>query len=814
MNNKLIPVKVALRIRPLVSREKADACKECIQTVDGEPQVILGIEKAFTYDYVFNQNTPQVDVYEKSVKCLVDSLFKGYNATVLAYGQTGSGKTHTMGSGYLTSCKAAVGLVTKGPSSIDINDEFGVIPRVLNDLFLKIEDEKEKDDVKFTVKVSFVEVYNEEIKDLFNLKPSINQEPLNIREENNTIKVVNLSEIQVNSAMTTIQLLEKGSSLRVVGGTAMNDQSSRSHAIFTITLEQIRGENDLIKSKFHLVDLAGSERQSKTKAEGIRLKEGININKGLLALGNVISVLGEDNPTNKVKHVPYRESKLTRLLQDSLGGNSHTLMIACVSPGDSSMEQSLNTLRYVDRARKIKNKPVVNKLNSNPTSVQQQYNVAKFQERNTPNKMSQSELELKRKAELLSKEKKEQERLNERDKLLQEKVELNKKKREERMKKIAESKEKEEEGLKKKREEFEAKKKAKDLRLHQQANTISSAHMKSNANKYTYIATPQHHHVKPHTVISSASQASNAYSKTNQIKHHTHLIKPTHTVISSASQASNDSKINQIKHHTDMIKPTQNNHDDENNPTKNPYENFSTLKLAPKFQKLAPLKTSNIINKPLEELFQRSVINYQYDNYDISDKENLNPIWAQALKASNAYSKTNQIKHHTHLIKPTHTVISSASQASNDSKINQIKHHTDMIKPTQNNHDDENNPTKNPYENFSTLKLAPKFQKLAPLKTSNIINKPLEELFQRSVINYQYDNYDISDKENLNPIWAQALKLINFTCLFKSAGEPIILEKIFKKGKKLNERSSSAHWDTPPIWKTGINDQSFYDVCK
>jgi hypothetical protein len=103
---------------------------------------------------------------------------------------------------------------------------------------------------------------------------------------------------------------------------------------------------------------------------------------------------------------------------------------------------------------------------------------------------------------------------------------------------------------------------------------------------------------------------------------------------------------------------------------------------------------------------------------------------------------------------------------------------------------------------------------LAPLKTSNIINKPLEELFQRSVINYQYDNYDISDKENLNPIWAQALKLINFTCLFKSAGEPIILEKIFKKGKKLNERSSSAHWDTPPIWKTGINDQSFYDVCK
>jgi kinesin family protein 4/21/27 len=141
----------------------------------------------------------------------------------------------------------------------------------------------------------------------------------------------------------------------------MNDQSSRSHAIFTITLEQTRtgtGSNEIIKSKFHLVDLAGSERQSKTKAEGLRLKEGININLGLLALGNVISVLGEDNPSNKPK--PYRESKLTRLLQDSLGGNSHTLMIACVSPADSNMEETLNTLICADSARKIKNKPIVN----------------------------------------------------------------------------------------------------------------------------------------------------------------------------------------------------------------------------------------------------------------------------------------------------------------------------------------------------------------------------------------------------------------------------------------------------------------------
>ncbi|XP_030010963.1 kinesin family member 4 isoform X2 [Sphaeramia orbicularis] len=154
--------------------------------------------------------------------------------------------------------------------------------------------------------------------------------------------------------------LELGNSARTVGSTAMNAASSRSHAIFTITLEQRRGADrvDSVVSKLHLVDLAGSERQKKTKAEGDRLKEGININRGLLALGNVISALGDESKKNTF--VPYRDSKLTRLLQDSLGGNSHTLMIACVSPADSNMEETINTLRYADRARKIKNKPIVN----------------------------------------------------------------------------------------------------------------------------------------------------------------------------------------------------------------------------------------------------------------------------------------------------------------------------------------------------------------------------------------------------------------------------------------------------------------------
>jgi kinesin family protein 4/21/27 len=286
------------------------------------------------------------------------SLFKGYNATVLAYGQTGSGITYTMGTSYSTLCAANTFLNnnTETASTSTNFDEVGVIPRVLNDLFQKIEEEQRTDkDKEFEVKVSFFEVNNKEIKDLFNTKSTSNNEPLNIREENNTIRVAGLSEIVVTNALKTIELLEKGSFLREVGGTAMNDQSSRSHAIFTITLEQSnsssKNKNELIKSEFHLVDLAGSEGHSKTKAEGLSLKEGININLGLLALGNVISVLGEDNPTNKPKHVPYRESKLTRLLQDSLGGDSHTLMIACASPADSNCEETLNTLRYADRAR-------------------------------------------------------------------------------------------------------------------------------------------------------------------------------------------------------------------------------------------------------------------------------------------------------------------------------------------------------------------------------------------------------------------------------------------------------------------------------
>ncbi|XP_036267335.1 chromosome-associated kinesin KIF4A isoform X2 [Pipistrellus kuhlii] len=339
---KGIPVRVALRCRPLVPKEISEGCQTCLSFVPGEPQVVVGTDKSFTYDFVFDPSAEQEEVFNTAVAPLIKDIFKGYNATILAYGQTGSGKTYSMGSAYTT----------------DQENEptVGVIPRVIRLLFKEID---KKSDFEFTLKVSYLEIYNEEILDLLcSSREKASQ--INIREDpKEGIKIVGLTEKNVLVAQDTVSCLEQGNNCRTVASTAMNSQSSRSHAIFTICIEQRKksDKSSSFRSKLHLVDLAGSERQKKTKAEGDRLKEGININRGLLCLGNVISALGDDK---KSGFVPYRDSKLTRLLQDSLGGNSHTLMIACVSPADSNLEETLNTLRYADRARKIKNKPIVN----------------------------------------------------------------------------------------------------------------------------------------------------------------------------------------------------------------------------------------------------------------------------------------------------------------------------------------------------------------------------------------------------------------------------------------------------------------------
>lgn len=341
-------VKVAVRIRPLVKSEKDRGCQSIVHKTDGQPQVVVNTSTKtfdkFTYNYVFSPEDSQEKIYENAVKSMVLKLFDGYNVTILAYGQTGSGKTHTMG--------------TNNAFNGNLDDDLGVIPRAVSEIFGKISTMDLDND--FTVNCSFVELYQEKLYDLLSANQR-DQSVVDIREVEGKVVIPNLTERIVKDTMTTTKCLMDGSSFRAVGSTAMNAQSSRSHAIFTVTVQKISKEDpsSATIAKFHLVDLAGSERSKKTQAVGEQFKEGVKINQGLLALGNVISALGSSNP-NDNKHISYRDSKLTRLLQDSLGGNSITLMIACVSPADYNCDETIGTLRYADRARKIKNKPVVN----------------------------------------------------------------------------------------------------------------------------------------------------------------------------------------------------------------------------------------------------------------------------------------------------------------------------------------------------------------------------------------------------------------------------------------------------------------------
>nr|XP_045584497.1 kinesin-like protein KIF21A [Procambarus clarkii] len=357
-------VRVAIRIRPQIARELIEMCRVCTSVTPGEPQVWLGSDKAFTYDYVFDMGTNQSQVYTTCVEGLVEGCFEGYNATVLAYGQTGSGKTYTMGTGLE---------VDNG------EDVVGIIPRAVHHLFRGIEErraaaqESDTPPPDFKVTAHFMELYNEEIIDLF--EPSFKgsgKGGIRIHEDaGGGIYVTGVSTRNVSSLEETMQCLRAGALSRTTGSTNMNTQSSRSHAIFTLLVKQQRiapvqdvenpediPEFETLTAKFHFVDLAGSERLKRTGATGERAREGISINCGLLALGNVISALGD--VSKRASHVPYRDSKLTRLLQDSLGGNSQTLMIACISPSDTDFMETLNTLKYANRARNIKNRVMVN----------------------------------------------------------------------------------------------------------------------------------------------------------------------------------------------------------------------------------------------------------------------------------------------------------------------------------------------------------------------------------------------------------------------------------------------------------------------
>lgn len=358
-------------------------CRVCTYVTPDEPQVQLGADKAFTYDYVFDTESYQADVYSSCVEKLVDGALKGYNATVLAYGQTGSGKTYTMGTGFERDL---------------CEQQEGIIPRAVRHLFNGIEDYRSMNgeaatdngaigQIQFSVAAQFMELYNEDIIDL--LDPynkgkiyKIHEDPLG------GIMVSGAKVVPLAGPQEALRCLQQGALARTTASTQMNAQSSRSHALFTILIRRQRvmspeecglaeGDLETLTSKFHFVDLAGSERLKRTGATGDRAREGISINCGLLALGNVISALGDKS--KKASHVPYRDSKLTRLLQDSLGGNSQTVMIACVSPSDRDFMETLNTLKYANRARNIKNRVQINQDQSSRTITQLRREIAALQ---------------------------------------------------------------------------------------------------------------------------------------------------------------------------------------------------------------------------------------------------------------------------------------------------------------------------------------------------------------------------------------------------------------------------------------------------
>lgn len=338
-------IKVVVRIRPLNSKEKQSGHE--VITVAHEDRGVIEVRnpsadasepsKTFTFDAVFSDKSTQRSIYDVCAAPVVQSVLEGYNGTVFAYGQTGAGKTHTM-EGYADSPELR-----------------GIIPNAIQHIFDHVSLESANE--KYLVRASYFEIYNEEIRDLLS---EDSKTGLELRETTDSgVYVKNLKSFVVKSTSEIDQLMQVGKKNRTVGSTLMNQTSSRSHSVFTVVVEccssNDRGEHIRV-GKLNLVDLAGSERQSKTGATGERLKEATKINLSLSALGNVISALVD----GKSNHVPYRDSKLTRILQDSLGGNTKTVMCANAGPAQYNYDETISTLRYANRAKKIKNKPKIN----------------------------------------------------------------------------------------------------------------------------------------------------------------------------------------------------------------------------------------------------------------------------------------------------------------------------------------------------------------------------------------------------------------------------------------------------------------------
>ncbi|XP_018540354.1 kinesin-like protein KIF16B isoform X4 [Lates calcarifer] len=362
-------VRVAVRVRPMNRREK-DLTAKCIIKMEGNKTSITNLKipdgiagdsmrdrtKTFTYDFSYDSSDCKSSTFVSQEKVFRDlgsdvlkAAFEGYNACVFAYGQTGSGKSYTM---------------------MGNPGDAGLIPRICEGLFSRISESTRWDEASFRTEVSYLEIYNERVRDLLRRK-STQTYNLRVREHpKDGPYVEDLSKHLVQNYSDVEELMEAGNINRTTASTGMNDVSSRSHAIFTINFTQAKFDAEMPSetvSKIHLVDLAGSERADATGATGVRLKEGGNINKSLVTLGNVISALADmtqdavnTNLKKKSVFVPYRDSVLTWLLKDSLGGNSKTIMIATVSPADVNYGETLSTLRYANRAKNIINKPTIN----------------------------------------------------------------------------------------------------------------------------------------------------------------------------------------------------------------------------------------------------------------------------------------------------------------------------------------------------------------------------------------------------------------------------------------------------------------------
>ncbi|CAH0596519.1 unnamed protein product [Chrysodeixis includens] len=347
-------IQVFIRLRPLNQREKDIKSLGVIEVVNNREVVVRQSQqtshtKKFTFDRAFAPSASQLTVYQEVVSPLIEEVLNGYNCTVFAYGQTGTGKTHTM-----------VGEHTGTDTHWQNDPLAGIIPRALSQLF----DELRLTNTEYTVRVSYLELYNEELFDL--LATSEDNSKLRIYEDvtRKGSNIVNgLEEITVYNKNEVYKIMAQGQERKRVASTLMNAQSSRSHTVFTIVVHMKEnspeGEELMKIGKLNLVDLAGSENISKAgsdnPAKKERARECVNINQSLLTLGRVITALVERHP-----HIPYRESKLTRILQESLGGRTKTSIIATISPGHKDLEETMSTLEYAHRAKNIQNKPEVN----------------------------------------------------------------------------------------------------------------------------------------------------------------------------------------------------------------------------------------------------------------------------------------------------------------------------------------------------------------------------------------------------------------------------------------------------------------------